>query len=363
MPRSSPGTARVLALSASLLVLASALARAGTVNPDISAIGQPFMRWTDDAEDPSRKRVTLEPGEVELILDAALNPYARGMIIGSLGEDGMALEEGYFSLLRGLPAGLQLKGGKYRVGVGRMNAMHPHTLPFAERPRVLSGYLPGEESFNEVGVSLSARVPLPGSFSLTAAGDWLQGDTFRIAPDERADEARPAFNANLSGFGMLGERSAYELSLSGAGGTNNVSASTLTKVYDAAAKLKLWTAENSYLVVQGEFLKLDREDASWDSTAAAYAVSRVRPSGGYVYADYNFSPRFNAGALYERYGRPTDPSFTDQAAGAFLGYALMEETTSFRIDWNRFMPDESAAVNTITLRVIFSMGPHKAHQF
>jgi hypothetical protein len=362
------------ALLALLSVLAPALARAGTVNPDISVIGQPFLHWTDDPADASRKRVTLEPGEVEFMFDAALNPYARGLVIGSLGEDGLELEEGSFTLVRGLPAGLQLKGGKYRVGFGKMNVMHPHALPFADRPRVLVNYLPGEESFNEVGLSLSGRVPLPGSFSLTAAGDWLQGDTFRISPethsDDRSEETRSAVNAHLSGFGMLGERSGYELSLSGAGGTNNVSASTETRVFDAAAKLKLWTAENSYLVVQGEFLKLDREDAAWDSTTAAWTVTDTRPSGGYIHADYNFSPRFDAGLSYERYGRPADPAVDDQALGAFVGYSLMEETTSFRLDWNHFLPGTASgdpidppAVNALTLRVVFSMGPHKAHQF
>jgi hypothetical protein len=360
-------------------------AAAGPVNPDISVIGQPFMRWTDDPADPSPRRVTFDPGEVELIFDAYLNPYAKGAFTTSLGEEGLRLEEGYFTLLRGLPAGLQLKGGKYRVGFGKLNPMHPHALPFAERPRVMTAYLPGEESLDEVGVSLSGRVPLPGTFSLTAAADWLQGDTFRIAREpaalndpltldpaggDRAEEARPAFAANLSGFGMIGDRSGYELSLSATGGTNNVAAATRTVVYDAAGKLKLWTAQNSYLVVQGELLKLDREDAAWDSTAGGYAVTRTRPGGGYAYADYNFSPRFNAGLLYERYGRPGDESTHDAAIGAFFGYSLMEETTSFRIDWNHFMPGtpdgstaDAPAINTITLRAIFSMGPHKAHQF
>ncbi len=373
MLRALRATALLLASSVLPAILVPAVARAGAVNPDISVIGQPFVRWTDDLADVSRKRLTLAPGEVELVFDAALNPYARGMVIGALGEEGLELEEGYFTLVRGLPAGLQLKGGKYRAGFGKMNVMHPHTLPFAERPRVLAAYLPGEESLNEVGVSVSGRVPLPGSFSLTAAGDWLQGDSFRIESDpadERAEEARPAFNAHLSGFGMLGERSAYELSLSCVGGTNNVAASTETRIYDAAAKLKLWTAENSYLLVQAEFLRLDQEDAAWDSSAAAWAVTHSRPAGGYVYADYNFNPRFDAGFSYERYGRPTDPSVHDQAFGAFVGCSLMEETTSFRLDWNRFLPGTSSgdpvdppAVNTLTLRVVFSMGPHKAHQF
>lgn len=340
-------------------------ARAGVVNPDISVIGQPFMRWTDDPSDTSPKRVTFGAGEVEMVFDAYLNPYAKGMFITALSENGLELEEGFFTLVRGLPAGLQLKGGKYRVGFGKMNQVHPHALPFAERPRVLATYLPGDESLDEVGLSLSGRIPTPGTFSLTAAADWLQGDTFHDTA-----EARPAFVGNLSGFGMVGERSGYELSLSAAGGTNNVAADTRTRIYDAAGKLKLWTGASSYLLVQGELLKLDRENAELDSTATAYTTTRVRPMGGYAYADYNFSPRFDAGVLYERFQQPADLSSHDQSVGAFVGYSLMEETTAFRLDWNRFMPgtpsggpSAAPAVNTLTLRAIFSMGPHKAHQF
>ena len=174
---------------------------------------------------------------------------------------------------------------------------------------------------------------------------------------------------HLSGFGSIGERSGYELTLSGTGGTNNVAAGTRTLVYDAGAKLKLWTAANSYLVVQGEILKLDREDAGWDETASTYTSTSVKPYGGYGYADYNFSPRWDAGVVYERYQQPTSEELWDSAAGAFVGLSLMEETTSFRLDWNHFMPGtpdgapEPDAVDAVTLRVIFSMGPHKAHQF
>jgi hypothetical protein len=376
----------LLAPAVFLPALAPGFARAGVVNPDISVLGQPFMGWTDDASDPSSKRATLHQGEVEMVFDAYLNPYAKGLFIAALGDEGLELEEGYFTLVRGLPAGLQLKGGKYRVGFGKLNPMHPHAVPFAGRPRVLSSYLPGEESLDEIGVSLSGRIPTPGTFSLTAAGDWLQGDTFRIPREgatagndplvldpeagDRAEEARPAFAGTLSGFGMLGERSGYELSVSATGGTNNVAAGTRTLVYDAAGKLKLWTAANSYLVVQGELLRLDREDAAWDGTAGAYTSTRVKPMGGYAYADYNFSPRFDAGMLYERFQQPDDPEVHDQSVGAFIGYSLMEETTSFRLDWNHFVPGTPTglasappAVNTLTLRAIFSMGPHKAHQF
>ena len=35
------------------LAIPSASAFAGVVNPDISVIGQPFIRWTDDETDPA----------------------------------------------------------------------------------------------------------------------------------------------------------------------------------------------------------------------------------------------------------------------------------------------------------------------
>lgn len=361
-------------------------ARAGVVNPDISVLGQPYFRWTDDASDPSAKRATLNQGEVEMVYDSYLNPYAKGFFVTSLSEQGLELEEGYFTLLRGLPGDLQLKGGKYRANFGKLNVMHPHAVPFAERPRVLIRYLPGEESLDETGLSISGRIPVPGTFSLTAAGDWLQGDSYRIAREssgapsdplladpalgDRSSEARPAFVGNLSGFGLIGDRSGYELSLSGTGGTNNVAAGTTTRVYDAAGKLKYWTRPRSYVVVQAEVLKLDRQDAGWDAATTSYARSKVDPVGFYAYADYNAGPRYDGGVSFERYQQPTADKTWDQAVGAFVGLSLMEETTSFRLDWNHFTPGtppgatvSPKTINTVTMRVIYSMGPHKAHQF
>ena len=367
-----------------LLALATVTADAGVVNPEISILGQPFARWTDDAEDAAHDRVALEPGEVEVVFDDYLNPYARAFFTLALDEEGLELEEGYFSLERGLPLGLALKGGKYRVGFGKLNPQHAHQYPFAERPRVLAAYLPGEESFNEVGASLSGRIPMPGEFSLTAAADVLQGDSFRIerepsgaaddplaGPDgDRAEEPRLALAGRLSGFAGLGEQSGLEVGLSAAHGTNNVAAGTRTTVYGGDVKAKLWTSLRSYLVLQGEVLGEDLERAGWDEATGAYVAERVRPWGGYAYADYGFNERYNAGGLVERYQRAEPDEPWDTACKLFVGFALMEETTAFRLDWDHYRPGRPAgaaidppAVNTVTLRVIFSLGPHKAHRF
>jgi hypothetical protein len=362
----------------------SSPAHAGVVNPDISVVGQPFARWSDEAG-PARKRVVLDVGETEFVFDAYLNPYARGTFTVALGEEGIDLEEGFFSMTRGLPLNLGVKGGKYRLGFGKLNPVHPHAYPFAERFRVLS-YLPGDESFNETAVQASELVTIGEATALTVSADWLQGSTFRIlrepsgAPNDplladadngdQQQEPRPGGLGRLSLFTPLGDRSGLELGVSATSGVSNVAAATRTTVIGADAKAKLWNGPQSYVVIQAEVLRLDREDAAWDEAAAAYTTSRVKPTGGYVYADYNWNTRYNVGASYERFQQPTPDKTSDQAFGVFAGLALMEETTAFRIDWNYFKPGtppgvalEPEAVNTITLRVIFSMGPHKAHQF
>jgi hypothetical protein len=348
-------------------------------------VGQPFVRWTDDPEDPARRRATLAVGETEIVFDAYLNPYARGFFTVTLGEEGAELEEGFFNLLRGLPADLAIKGGKYRAGFGKLNPVHPHVYPFAERFRVLSTYLPGEEAFNEVGLSLSGRLPMPGDVALTASADWLQGDSFRIPRKssgalndpieiegeeaDRAEENRPAVLGRLAGFVPIGDRSGVELGLSATQGTNNVAARARTTVWGGDLKAKLWNSERSYLVVQGELVGLDREDAGWDAILGDYIRSSVKPFGGYVYADYNWDVRYNVGASYERYQQPTADKTWDQAMGVFAGFALLEETTAFRLSWERLSPGtppggpDPEDVHTLILRVIYSMGPHKAHQF
>ena len=375
-----------VAMLAVALLAAATPASAGVTNPKISILGQPSIVWTDDAENPDRKRPVLDIGETEIIYDDYLNPYASGYFTLAIAEEGLELEEGYFTLFRGLPGELALKGGQYRVPFGRINPTHPHALPFAEPFEVVSSYLPGEEALIEPGVELSRRIPIVGDVSVEVQADWLQGNSFRVereadetdstdplnsGGDDGAELTRPAFFGRLSGFGMLGERSALEVGLSAVGGTNNVDAGTRTYVYGADAKAKLWTSPQSYLVLQGELLSRSLEEAAWED--GGYVSNDLDSVGGYLFADFNWASRYNVGASFEVFEEPVarggegdatrDGNPTMRGLGLFGGIALMEETTAIRLDWKRLDPDEGDGSNTLTLRVIYSMGPHKAHQF
>jgi hypothetical protein len=72
---------------------------------------------------------SLAPGfnlrELEVALSGAVDPYFDAVAIIAIGRDGVGLEE-VFVRVRRLPAGLQVKAGKFYSDVGYINRQHPH---------------------------------------------------------------------------------------------------------------------------------------------------------------------------------------------------------------------------------------------
>jgi hypothetical protein len=346
-------------LLALMVAFAGSSAFAGVTNPDISVIGQMRTFVTDDPADSNRNRAQISFDESELFADAALNPYAHGTFVFSVADGGIDVEEGFLQIVRGLPNGFAIKAGKYRVGFGRLNPLHPHAYPFIYRFHVLAAYLPGDESYDETGGQLSYRLPLPGDLSSTLSADVLQGNTFH--PDESG--SRPAWVARWANFFALKDPSSMEVGVSATEGTNDVLHDTHTFIYGADAKAKLWLSPLNALILQGEFLGVDREQADVNIETGAVTKSHIRPIGGYVFADYTWHKRYEGGVTYERFQRVEPAKPWDQAAGLFAGFLPMEETTVFRLNWNRYFPKGGVATNLYTLQIVWSMGPHKAHQF
>ena len=87
------------------------------------------------------------------------------------------------TIFNGLPSGLGVKLGEYRLGFGKLNPAHPHAYPFITAPRVMSQFLPGDDGFNEVATELSYLLPFTeGSWASNVSVDALNGSSFH--PDE-----------------------------------------------------------------------------------------------------------------------------------------------------------------------------------
>src|SRR6476661_8365716 len=127
-------------------------------NPDIGVIGD----FQGSYISKGNKNFNAYLNETELSLQATVDPYARADFFLSFARDpetgkyGVDVEEGYLSTLS-LPAQLQLRLGKFRQAVGRINPVHPHALPFIDMPNAYVNYF--GEGLNDEGASLSWLLP------------------------------------------------------------------------------------------------------------------------------------------------------------------------------------------------------------
>jgi len=332
----------------------------GVTNPDISAIGQVIGKYTDDSSSGLAKKPTLELGEVELMLDAALNPYVNGAFVFSLSQESFEIEEAYASVIRGLPWNIGLKAGKYRLGFGRLNLAHPHAYPFISTPRVMdpsiAKLLPGSESFNDIAVQASSLIPVGDNYSLLISGDVLQGNSFH--PDTVLNTADFGWLARIDNSFLVADNVPTSIGFSFTRGTSNPAKNTKDFVVGTDVKTKLTLSPTIVMAVQGEYIYKFADKAD-----SLQVISSDHRGGFYGFVDAHFQNHYNAGILYEQYQSPVNAGNIDRGIKPFIGFNLLEESTILRFAYEYFMPHQGAATNSVELQFLYSMGPHKAHLF
>jgi len=128
-------------------------------NPDIGVVGD----FQGSYISKGKRNFDTYLNETEVSLQAVVDPYIRADFFISFGRDlqtgkyGVNIEEGYLTTLS-LPAKLQLKAGKFKEAVGRINPVHAHALPFVDLPNAYVNLF-GDEGLNDEGLSLSWLVP------------------------------------------------------------------------------------------------------------------------------------------------------------------------------------------------------------
>ena len=131
-----------------------------------------------------RKGFNLE--SAELFIFAPVDPYLNLYANIPVTESGTELEEAYF-VTSSLPAGLQVKGGKFKSGFGRINGQHPHAWDFADAPLNYRAFMGAEGMGGEKGVQLTWLPDLPiylqlGIEALQGENDQLFGADAKDGP-------------------------------------------------------------------------------------------------------------------------------------------------------------------------------------
>ncbi len=95
--------------------------------------------------------------EAEITFTGTVDPYFDMIVMAAVSESSIELEEAFITT-RALPAGLQVKAGKFLSDVGYINRQHLHDWFFVDQPWMRE-LMFGEEGLSEVGVQLSWLAP------------------------------------------------------------------------------------------------------------------------------------------------------------------------------------------------------------
>jgi hypothetical protein len=326
-------------------------------NPDISVIGtvagqagdaNPFEYGPDDMRGP----VDLQ--EVEIALEAFVDPYAKGKFFLAIGEEGVEVEEGYAEFVA-LPWDLTAKVGKKKALFGKANTWHTHIRPWVDQPLVISNFF-GDEGLADTGLSVSKVIPNDLLYA-ELTGEVLSGNAEGIF--ERQNRNDLFYNAHLRLFRDITENSNIELGTSYARGTA-AGAEGISQFagVDISYRWKpLQRALYRGFIGRVEAMVNDRDDLE------------KRLSGLYASAEWRLARRWIAGARLDYANRAF--AFDEEAsAGRFSdrGTSLLvtfqpSEFSQIRGQLRRTSHGGERAVTELLLQLQFAIGAHGAHSF
>jgi hypothetical protein len=312
--------------------------------------------------------------EAEMTFFAPVDPYFNVYATVPITEDGVELEEAYF-VTTSLPAGLQLKGGKFKSGFGRLNAFHPHAWDFVDAPLPYRAFL-GEEGLDEKGGQMTYLPPLPvytllGFEVLQGENSILYGPDAKSGPHAFTGFAKASIDLNsdhtlLFGGSVTGGKTK----------TDTVAAETefsgTSTLYDAELTYKWKLSNLKSLIVQTEYLFRHQNGDLLSLSELTLNSLKRSQDGWYIQALYQLG-RWRVGARYDMLGIFTDNydlsnSNTDFGSRPYrLTGALEFNPTEFSRIRLQYNYDQSARNdrlnNEILLQIILAIGAHGAHPF
>jgi hypothetical protein len=331
---------------------------AASANPNISVIGD--MRGLYRSYGSHNFDAVLN--EVEFSFESVIDPYAKANFYYSVGEDAATgefsneIEEGYLTTLS-LPAHLQLKAGRFKQDVGRVNPVHTHALPFIDMPDAYVSFF-GEEGLKGDGLSLSWLLPNHSFFQeLTVeATNVAESPSF-----ERSKKNNYLYLAHLKNFWDLTDNATLELGLTGMNGENLQKQFTNILALDLTYKWKP-VQFNTYKSVtfQNEF---------YYSHAKQIDTTAINALGFYSMLNVQIAKRLFLIGRYDYTNSPFSKEFVQQSGSVTLGWYATEfqkiELGAKYTSVNEPIEENNNEENFTRgyLRWIFVIGSHGAHMY
>lgn len=322
------------------------------LNPNISVVGN-LVGFAGN--DPALPDQAFDLSELELGIQAAIDPYARADIFIAFTPEGVDVEEGYVTFLT-LARSFSLKAGKFRSNFGKFNRIHPPETPFADRPLAAERFF-GPEGLAAVGFSGSYLLPTPFYLNVDAevTTNWEDAPLFGFVTEEGVVDAggkrgQPSYLFRASTYADFSEQTNGTLGISFAHGVNNPEGTLASQVLGLDATLR-W--KDPRRAIYRSFI--------WQTEA--YFTQREETAGSlhafgiFSYAEYQFARRWRFGLRGDYVDNPAE-----RGALAYLTFWPSEFSAisaQGRIVRRLDGRDEYAAF----LKLTFNIGPHGAHPF
>ncbi len=323
-----------------------------TANPDIGVVGDFQLSYISKG----KKNIDAYLNETEVSFQAVVDPYIRADFFVSFGRDaltgkyGVEVEEGYLSTLS-LPYRLQLKAGKFKEAVGRINPTHAHALPFIDLPSAYVNYF-GDGGLNDEGLSLSWLLPNKKFYQeliVQATSGRSESPSFMQSAGNRF-----IYLGHLKNFFTLNDNATLELGLTGISGPNDSARVTNIAAADLTYKWKP-VKMNTYksLTWQSEF---------YYSNAARTSSISNNSMGLYSFVQYQVAKRWFLTGRYDYAQKPYDKSIVEQACSLTAGW---DATEFSKIEFEVKTTNDNTQSRYYQgwLRWIFAIGAHGAHQY
>jgi hypothetical protein len=332
-------------------------------NPDMSVIGN-FVGVA--GKNPYSTQKTMQLTEAEAAFQAVVDPYAKADFFLSASPEGLEVEEGYVTFTA-LPAGLLLKVGKLRANFGKVNTLHTHAMPTADRPLVTENLVGGEEGLSDAGMSLSHLVQSSKMY-LELTGEVYTGDSAVFQ-----SQARSQLNyvGRVRAYHDLTEATNIDVGTSYALGPTD----------PAAVGQPMFTASGDPASLHKQLFGIDatfryrplrraiyqrlnlRTELIWSRQDLSLTASDHTTAFGYYgLAEYQFARRWYVGGRYDRSGRALDGSLIDHGASAFMTF-WPTEFSQIRGQYRFINFAEGVKANEFLFQFNFAIGAHGAHMF
>ena len=292
------------------------------------------------ASDESGMRVQ----EVELQLSAVVDAYLKADLLLAFPDgEGVELEEGFVTT-QSLPAGLQLKAGRFLAAMGHHNTLHAHQYPFLNRPLV-NGHVLGDEGLAEDGLSLSWHTPLPWFLELT--GQVLDGRSELFASPEDEDLL---YLGHARSFWDVGENWTLDLGGSYATGTNPQGKTSSLLGAHGTIQWRDLDSWGRRVIWRGEYLRADHGQIGGGDE---------EEGGGYTSLEAQIARRWWLQGRYDRMGLPGDEE--DWRTSVLVGF-IPSEFSALRLQFDR-RAESGETSNVVSLQLNVTMGSHPAHRY